>query len=693
METNSERLEDPERSDAHLGESLNKLDVPLPMGDRDPAPSNQSPAPTGQATKYWQKILPFADPLSVAAIFVYMLCKSWLRWLDPMIDFPDTLYFAWRLSEGDLLYKNLADWYGPLPHLTEAAGFRIFGVGLDTIVWMNIALTVGVLLLLRSILGMLGNRLTVWLSSLVFVVVFAFNHCTTAGNFNFITPYAGQTTYGFAGLLLVLWGLLREIKSGRPRWLGVAGLGVAVAYLDKPEPLLAAAGAVALYLVARMIQQARGQVQPNPGWNWLAALKWLAGGFSCLWLPVFFFFLAKGGLSYAILATDFVPHTLMDQSIRDSVSHSIFHMQVMGFDHPGENFRIQLLAGGMLVLVGELLIVLAWGWTRARLFGLAWWIRLATVIAVAVAAALGIGHENNLLFFWMNLGRALAFPVLLAAGAVVIWSFWSAWHKRADFSRTLALAVVGVAAALMLARMILNVTLYDTGFFMTPLAVCFLVQLMMVEAARPGPGSRRANGLLPAALAGIVLFGTGVVGLNSLQMYAKKTFPVGSGRDHFYAFPADISLEGPMPQTMINGFKDRTPSARTLVAFPQGIAVNYHLRIPNPLAVQVFYAGLQGFYGGAQQMLQDLQAHPPDVIFLHFRPYYQVEFGLKYFGDTQAGGSDILAWINDHYQNIANTGNAPGATSTGHIIDMYVPKAPLTLRATGPLLAPLPATN
>ena len=628
------------------------------------------------------------------AVFIYMLCQSWLRWPDPLLDFPRDLYFAWRVSAGDLLYKKLSNNYGPLPQLTEAAGFRLFGVGLDTIVWMNIVLTIGVLLLLRDIFGMLGNRLTVWLSSMVFVVVFAFTQYDGMANANFITPYAAQTTYGFAGVLLVLWGLLREIKSGRPIWLGVAGLGLAVAYLDKPEPTLASAGAVFVYLAARTIQWVRGKAQPNPSRRLLAALGWLAGGFFCLWLLVFIFFLTEGGLGYAILATDYMPHTLLDHSIRDATSHSIFELNLMGFDQPGENFRIQLLAGGMLVLVCQLLVVTAWGWTRARQFGPAWWIRLGSVIAVAVGAGLGIGHDNGLIYFWANIGRALAFPVILAAVAVALWSWWSAWHNRADFSHTLGLAVVGVAAALLFMRKILNVTLYDFGFYMMPLAVCFLIQLMVVEAARPGPGSRRANWLLPVVFTSIVLFGAGVLGLGSLRVYDQKTFAVGSGRDHFYTFPQEISPSGPMLETMINGLKDRAPKARTLVAFPDGFAANYFLRIPSSVAaIDLDPIGL-GYNGGPAQVLQELQTHPPDAIFLTFRQDFQNTFNnLKYFGDTEAGGSDILAWINDHYLDVASSGDAHGATVTGHVIDLYLPKPSTKPVAPSAPAAPLPATH
>jgi len=48
------------------------------------------------ATQPFKLVLALADPLSLTLLFIYMLSQSWLRWMDPLIDFPRSLYAAWR---------------------------------------------------------------------------------------------------------------------------------------------------------------------------------------------------------------------------------------------------------------------------------------------------------------------------------------------------------------------------------------------------------------------------------------------------------------------------------------------------------------------------------------------------------------------------------------------------------------------
>ena len=122
-----------------------------------------SPHPRKQIP--WTVVIAVLEPLSIVGFSIYLLTESWLRWMDPLIDFPKDLYLAWRVSEGDLLFRDVTTWYGPLPQLTEGAGFRLFGAGIDTIVWMNIALTAAVVIMLRNIFRALGNRLSGWLAT------------------------------------------------------------------------------------------------------------------------------------------------------------------------------------------------------------------------------------------------------------------------------------------------------------------------------------------------------------------------------------------------------------------------------------------------------------------------------------------------------------------------------------------------
>ena len=71
-----------------------------------------------------------------------MLIWSWRTWPDPLIDYGQQLYVSWRLAEGDALYRDVAYLYGPLSPWINAALFRLFGVGLITLVAGNLVIPV-----------------------------------------------------------------------------------------------------------------------------------------------------------------------------------------------------------------------------------------------------------------------------------------------------------------------------------------------------------------------------------------------------------------------------------------------------------------------------------------------------------------------------------------------------------------------
>jgi len=648
-----------------------------------------APATSGQSA-WWRARCPklalaVLEPLSIATLYIYMLAHSWLRWMDPVIDFPRELYFAWRMSQGDLLYDQLANWYGPLAQLVQAAGFRIFGVGLDTMVWMNIAVTAGVLLLLREIFRELGGRLMGWLASVVFLCLFAFSHYSLIANYNFLAPYVSQATYSFAGLLLVLWALLKHLRSGRPVWLGVAGVGLAMAYLDKPEAVLAAAGALGVYFLAQTLHAFRHGAERD-GWRWLArSVGWLVGGFFCLWLPVFGFFLWQNGFAYAVHATDYVLVSMLDRSIRETVLNAKTMRENIGFDKPWENFVTQAIAGGWLVLVCGVMAVAAGGWQRVRKFGLMWWVLPGVVVAAGGIGAWMAWQEN----YWVDVGPAFVFPACIAAGIFSLWSLGAAWKGRAEFSRVLGLAVVGVAASLMLARMILLGRITHYGFFMMPLALLFWVHLVAVEAARVGAKPKGARyWLLPVIFSVLVLTGAIVLGRLNLSAYDLKNYQVGEGRDHFYTFDPQERPTGWLVNVMVDAYKQKTPAAKTLVGFPEGIMVNYLLRVQTPLAELEFHPVALG-YVGPQHVLDELKARPPQVVFLFHRDL--TEYGVKYFGENEASGKSILLWLNENYKVVGLIGSSPN-TVTGHAIDLLVPMSTPT-PPNAPGLPLLPAVG
>ena len=86
-------------------------------------------------------------PLLLAVFFAALATWSWEKWADVHIDFGAELYTAWRLAEGDALYRDIAYRQGPLPHYLNALWFTLFGVSIRVLALCNLALLAGICVL------------------------------------------------------------------------------------------------------------------------------------------------------------------------------------------------------------------------------------------------------------------------------------------------------------------------------------------------------------------------------------------------------------------------------------------------------------------------------------------------------------------------------------------------------------------
>ena len=69
-----------------------------------------------------------------------MIAMSWRKWPDLVIDFGEQVYIAWRLAEGEVLYRDIIYFYGPLSSYFHSLLFKIFGTGFMVLVVFNILL-------------------------------------------------------------------------------------------------------------------------------------------------------------------------------------------------------------------------------------------------------------------------------------------------------------------------------------------------------------------------------------------------------------------------------------------------------------------------------------------------------------------------------------------------------------------------
>src|SRR5580765_937542 len=98
-------------------------------------------------------------PLLGFAVALAMLLWTWGTWPDPLVDFGGELYVPWRLAEGDVLYRDVAYFTGPLSPYLNAALFRVFGTSLLALVLLNLLVLAGIAALLHRLLARIAGEL------------------------------------------------------------------------------------------------------------------------------------------------------------------------------------------------------------------------------------------------------------------------------------------------------------------------------------------------------------------------------------------------------------------------------------------------------------------------------------------------------------------------------------------------------
>src|SRR5687768_5886400 len=192
--------------------------------------------------------------LIVALTTVAMIIYVWDRGPDPIIDYGRELYLPWRITEGDVLYRDMRYFNGPLaPHL-NAALFRVGGVGLGTLQAFNAGLILATGALVYRLIDRIAGPVGATAAGVSFPILFACAHLGFGGTFNWLTPYSTDITYGVALALAMLACLGRaERRAGASRsitWAGAAGALFGLVLLTKVEVILASAAGATVALAS-----------------------------------------------------------------------------------------------------------------------------------------------------------------------------------------------------------------------------------------------------------------------------------------------------------------------------------------------------------------------------------------------------------------------------------------------------------
>ena len=556
--------------------------------------------------------------LLYAVLTALMLHATWLTWPDAFIDFSRELYLPWRVSCGDVLYRDLAYYFGPLSVYTNAALFALLGrPSIHALFALNFAFWAATLLALRAILRRIASPFAAVLSLSCFILLFSFSRYTGLGNDNFLAPYSHEITRGFLFALLVLLSLdfaHRRFPEAPPfpRFpvpFLLPGILCALVLFTKPELALASTVSLALLFALHAWQRRSFPFRP--------LLAFSLGTLATIALVVAPFALALHSLSKA--CHDTLLRIYLDCFNTDLTSLPYFKA-VLGTDHVVPNAG-RLFLGALLAFLPFLLCHLL----STRLSSRA--LNLATVLLLALAA-MAVGW-----LAWSQLNAAIPLaPVLFAA-----FSLWE--HRRSaakgssseprnpNWEDRLPLALAFAAFAFLLSsKILLNAHIWHYGFVLSLPAFCCAV-LLVFRSPCPPRRAVVASALLGAFLAGGLA--ANAVGLRHDDI----RHPIFDGT--YLAAPVKANAFN----AALSWIRANTPPDSTLAVLPEGALLNVFSGRPNPTP----YASLEQpacLRFESPDILSAFSNSPPDTLVLVLTD--PPRFGLDY-------AQDLLAFLNPLY--------------------------------------------
>jgi hypothetical protein len=262
-----------------------------------------------------------------------------------------------------------------------------------------------------------------------------------------------------------------------------------------------------------------------------------------------------------------------------------------------------------------------------------------------IAWVLGIAISLVALFkidlgIWQNALRWLT----IASPLIAVWMFIGAArnHSRECVVR----AMLAIFAAVLLAKIILNVRSYHYGFALAMPAT--LVALAAGISWLPPIIQRRGGNphVLQIFCICIALLLAAVHLRVFSLLYATKDVTVGANADQFKASSrGDRRALDLLP---VLAAIDRLPPGKTLATVPEGTMINYLSRRVNPTPY-ITLMPPEVLMFGEDRIVHAFQEHPPDYIVMLDQSDAS-EYGFRGFGIDY--GVEIAKWINANYSGV-----------------------------------------
>ncbi len=551
-----------------------------------------------------------------------MAAWSWGRLLEPIVDFSRELYVPWQLSQGKVLYRDMAYFNGPFSPYLNTLWFSLLGVSLRSLMLGNLVIVALITAMLYRLFGWIAGRAAAITTALTFLLLFAFSRFLS-GNYNYVCPYSHETTHGMALALGMILLLGRYLRRGKTLDLALAGLVLGFIALTKVEILVAAIATALTAVGLHAGEERRGFGR-------------FAANLFTLSIPS----LAAPLITWGLLSVAMPTHQALNgvlgscrYAFDTRLSTLLYFKTNAGLLDPADSLNKLMRALLYFCALFAPIGAIAWSAGRARLSPSRRALIATSLFAmVAIILALLRNHIP-----WLDMPRAL--PLFVAALGV---AGFMRWRRAGDRGRdrsephneTPLLLVTVVFALAMLLKMILCVRLIHYGYFLampaTLLGVACLVTYLPDWLARHGGCATVFRGGVAAALLMTVLWHLNL----DRQCFAAQTVAVGTGADRFYA-----DDRGAYVNTAVLLIDQHLTPSETVAVLPEGAMINYLTKRVNSTPYVIFMPSDLIMFDESR-VIAAFAAHPPNYVVLVHKD--TSIYGYRFFGKDYATAPDAM---------------------------------------------------
>ena len=523
----------------------------------------------------------------VVAIGGFVILRASGRALDPIIDAGRDLYIPEQIRAGTKLYRDILYYYPPLAPYLLAATTAMVGSNLSAYTGIGAAIALATAAAIYAAARITGSAASAGTAGLLFVSCSLYSISGRTSNYLF--PYAHAATLAVlffmsGAAFLLFWAF----KDRRAQWPAAGLLFLLLASWTKLEFALYSAAVVAAFVIVHKLplRMAGGYV--------VAALVSL--------LAVDRYFAdARAGRHWLF-------NNVLNSSLLHGESARRFYRSVSGFDQPGRNLWLAIVATISLAAI-VLAIRLSDRWTS----------NAATIVSIIAVAAIAFAASG--MFF-----RAWAIVQLLLIPFAL----------RRPREPLLILLLLSLCVS---SRIFLRMTPEWYGFVFLVPAYVLIAHVAFDWLPSQSVYSLRASRIAIVAIA--------VVALSFLwkenAVLANRVYPIRSPRGLFHDgnLGRAATLDG-----FIELFRGMKP--HSLVVIPEGLTLNYLTMTPTPIAFHTFTQIETADPEIELQIMADLAQHPPEYIAVVTRDV--TDFGYRGFGVDY--NRRLAAAIGRHYKPV-----------------------------------------